>query len=422
MSESLFVNHAWLPESGAFVSLRVVDGRIAAMGAETAPQPGDRVLEARGMAITPGLVNGHTHAAMTLFRGFGDDMYLMEWLKTRIWPAEARLTEEDVYWGTKLACLEMIRSGTVCFQDMYWHFHGMARAVEEMGLRVGCGAVMIDVAGPEQAEKCKREAQQQWEESARYSKRVKFVLTPHAIYTVSAESLRWTAEFSQRHGVPVHIHLSETHHEVEECLKQHGVRPAFLLDRVGLLTPLVYLAHGVYLDDDELDLIARRGATLVTNPISNLKLAVGGIFPYARAAARGIPVALGTDGAASNNTLDMFQDLKIFALMQKHREGDPTVLPAAEAWAAATGSRAPVFGQSGRIGVGEAADFLLIRRDVPEMTPEHCFTSNLVYSATGAVVDSVVVDGRVLMQGRHVEGEEAIRQEARERAKRVCQD
>ncbi|MBF0309108.1 MAG: amidohydrolase [Magnetococcales bacterium] len=419
MSRDLFIRNAWFDGRG-LIDIAIRDGRIQAMASGLEPSPGVAILDAEGMAVSPGLVNGHTHAAMTLFRGYGDDMPLMEWLQERIWPAEARLSEEDVFWGTKLACLEMIRSGTTCFQDMYWHFHGMARAVEEMGLRVGVGAVMIDVAGAEQAEACKRDTERCFEESSRYSDRVRFTLTPHAIYTVSEESLRWTADFSQKHGVPVHIHLSETRFEVEECLRRHGIRPAFLLDRAGLLTPKVILAHGVFLDEAELDLIAERGATLVTNPVSNMKLAVGGIFPYTLARSRGIPLGLGTDGAASNNSLDLLQDLKVLALVQKHRDADPTTLPGGEAWSLVTGGMAPLLGGIGELEVGKAADLILLRQDAPECLPLHDFTSNLVYSATGHLVDSVVVDGRLLMHHRRIPGEEEIVREAVARAKAVC--
>ncbi len=416
---NLFIHNAWLPEQGR-VCIHIDHGIIQAIGPDLQPPADIEQLDAKDNAVLPGLVNGHTHAAMTLFRGFGDDMPLMQWLQTRIWPAEARLTEEDVYWGTRLACLEMIRSGTVAFQDMYWHFHGMARAVEESGLRAGIGAVIIDIAGTEQAKDCKLQAEKIFAESTRYSDRIQFTLTPHAIYTVSPPTLRWCAEFAAQHNLLVHIHLSETQHEVEESLQIHGMRPAFLLDQQGLLTPNVLLAHGVWLDDDELDLIAKRGATLVTNPVSNMKLAVGGVFPYAKAAKRAIPMAIGTDGAASNNTLDLFSDLKTFALIQKHAHNDPTQLPAQAAWEIATGNKAPLLGQSGRIACGEKGDLLLIRRNEPEMTPEHHLISNLVYGATGHVVDSVIVNGKILMHNRIIPGEEEVLQEVRERAKRLC--
>src|SRR5262249_18853018 len=199
--------------------------------------------------------------------------------------------------------------------------------------------------------------------------RITPTLGPHAIYTVSEKSLHWVAELSDERELPVHIHLSETEGEVHDCVAAHGVRPARYLDRIGVLTSRTLLAHGVWLDEGELALVGERGATVVTNPVSNLKLADGGVFPYPKARDHEIPVGLGTDGAASNNALDVFQDVKYLALMQKYIARDPATMPAPEAWAVATGQRAPLLGQSGRIAVGEPADFLLVRLDAPERTP-----------------------------------------------------
>ncbi|MBF0369835.1 MAG: amidohydrolase [Magnetococcales bacterium] len=416
---TLHIQNVWLPDQG-LVDLQIQEGRISALSPDLSPLSRAVVIDGRGMAVVPGLVNGHTHAGMSLFRGYGDDMPLMEWLQTRIWPAEAKLTDEDVYWGSRLACLEMIRSGTVQFQDMFWQFLPAARAVEDAGLRAGVGTPMIDVAGLKQAEDCRRKALESHDQARDFSDRIRHTITPHAIYTNSEESLRWVAQFSEERQTPIHIHLSETAGEVADCLKKQGIRPAHYLDRLGLLNERTQLAHGVFLDDAELDLIARRGALLITNPVSNMKLTVGGVFPYARAAQRGIAMALGTDSAASNNSLDLFQELKTFALIQKHAAQDPTLLPAREAWGVATGAKAPMLGQSGQIAVGEKADFLLLRRGVVELTPEHDFISNLVYAATGHVVDTVVVNGQILMQDRQIPGEEEILREASERAKRLC--
>ncbi|MBF0152487.1 MAG: amidohydrolase [Magnetococcales bacterium] len=417
---NLFIKDARLLDDRR-VDIHIEKGLITAMdGKLPPPPPGTEVLDARGMVATPGLINGHTHAAMTLFRGYGDDMFLMDWLQNRIWPAEAKMSEEDIYWGTKLACLEMIRSGTVQFHDMYWQYHAVARAVDDMGLRAGIGAILLDVAGVEQGDHLQELSEQLYDETSRYSQRIRYEHSPHAIYTVSEARLRWVAEFSEKRGTLVHIHLSETAREVSECQAQHGVRPAFYLDRVGLLNPRVYLAHGVHLDAAELDLIAERNATLVTNPVSNMKLAVGGTFPYQEVARRGINMAIGTDGAASNNSLDLFQDVKILALLQKHASHDPTTLPARVAWKILTGARAPVFGQSGRIAPGEKADLLLLNLEQVEITPHHDLISNLIYAATGHVVDTMVVDGRILMRGRRIDGEEEIRQEAAARARSLC--
>jgi 5-methylthioadenosine/S-adenosylhomocysteine deaminase len=401
---------------GRRVGLRVEQGRIVALGPDVEARPGDEVVAGDGLAVVPGLVNGHTHAAMTLFRGYGDDLPLMEWLETRIWPVEALLTADDVYWGTRLACVEMIRSGTVRFWDMYWHPGAVARAVEDAGLRATVGAPLVDGLDTGRSVELREFAGQSFDEVARAGPRVDASFAPHAIYTVSEPSLRWIAEESAARDLPVQIHLSETRDEVEQCIAAHGVRPGLYLDRVGLLGPRTLLAHGVWLDDEELALVGERGATVVTNPVSNLKLAVGGVFRYGAARDVGIPVGLGTDGASSNNSLDLMQDVKVFALVQKHAAEDPAAVPAAEAWAVATGARAPLLGHAGLVAVGEPADFALVRTTAPELSMGD-FTAGLVYAATGAVVDTTIVGGRVLMRGGVVDEEDEVRERAQERAR-----
>jgi 5-methylthioadenosine/S-adenosylhomocysteine deaminase len=239
-------------------------------------------------------------------------------------------------------------------------------------------------------------------------------LGPHAIYTVSEPSLRKIAELSGERGVAVQIHLAETEHEVQDCVATHGVRTVEYLDQVGLLNDRTVIAHGVWLDHDELERVAASGATIVTNPVSNMKLAVGRAFPYRDAHAAGVPIGLGTDGAASNNSLDLLQDVKILALLQKHASADPSVLPAADAWTIATGRQAPRLSGTS-IEVGAPADFLLVDDTAVELAPAP-LEAALVYSATGAVVDTVVVDGRVLMRNREIDGEHEVRSRALERA------
>jgi 5-methylthioadenosine/S-adenosylhomocysteine deaminase len=402
----------------ASVALRVEGDRIVALGAEVHPAAGDDVLDAAGMALLPGLVNGHTHAAMTLMRGYGDDLPLMAWLQDRIWPTEAKLTVDDVYWGTRLACVEMIRSGTVRFWDMYWQPEAVARAVQDSGIRASVALPLVDGLDPDKSDALRADAERSLDALADAGPRIATTLGPHAIYTVSEKSLHWIAELSSERDLPVQIHLSETEGEVQACLAAHGVRPATYLDRIGLLTPRTLLAHGVWLDGDELALVAEHGATIVTNPVSNLKLAVGGVFPYTKARAHGIPVGLGTDGAASNNSLDLFQDVKQLALIQKHAERDPAAMPATEAWAVATGQRAPLLGAPGRVAVGEPADFLLVRRDDPELTPGD-LVANLVYAAPGSVVDTTVVAGQVLMHGGAIGNEGEVRSGAIASARRL---
>ncbi len=242
---------------GTTVGLRAVDGVIAAVGPDVAAEPGDEILDGGGHALLPPLVNGHTHAAMTLFRGFGDDLPLMEWLEQRIWPAEAKLTPDDVYWGTRLACLEMIRSGTTRFWDMYWHQLDVARAVLDSGLRATVGQPILEFDGappgalPEAAPEGIAALRE-------LGPRVEPALSPHAHYSVSEASLELVARLAREQDVAVHTHLSETEREVQECIAAHGERPTYYLDRLGLLHDRAVLAHGTWLDDEELG--ARRRA------------------------------------------------------------------------------------------------------------------------------------------------------------------
>jgi 5-methylthioadenosine/S-adenosylhomocysteine deaminase len=387
---------------GRPVGLRAVGGVIAALGPDVSPGDGDEVLDAGGMALVPGLVNGHGHAAMTLFRSYGDDLQLQEWLEELIWPAEARLTAEDVYWGTRLAALEMVRSGTTHFFDMYWHPVEVARAATDAGLRATVGAPLFDGRQASGLAALRETALASLDHLAACGPLVTPSLTPHALYTVSEPSLEFVAQLAQERGLIVHVHLSETRREVDEWVTEHGVRPAVSADRLGLLGPRTILAHGCHLDRAELELVAERGATVVSNPVSNLKLAGGGTLPYPMARQAGVALGLGTDGASSNNSLDLLADLKIFALIQKHEAYDPTVAPAAEVLEIAQGRRSALLG--GRpVEVGAPADVLLIDTGHPALNPGP-LTDNLVYAATGEVVDTTVVAGRVLMRHRTVEG------------------
>jgi 5-methylthioadenosine/S-adenosylhomocysteine deaminase len=412
---SLTVTGALL--DGEEVGLREEDGLIAELGPSVNPKAGDEVLQADGLLLSPPMVNGHTHAAMTLFRGFGDDMPLMEWLQKKIWPAEAKLQPEDVYWGTRLACLEMIRSGTTRFFDMYWHGSEAARAVVDAGLRASISSVIIDQLDPAKGESMRGEVLESLDRIAETEPRVSPSLGPHAIYTVSSESLAWIAQVAAEREIAVQIHLSETEREVTDCLEAHGKRPAAYLDELGFLGPRTLLAHGVWLDQSELELIAERDATVVANPAANMKLAVGGVLPYPAAARAGARLGLGTDGVSSNSNLDSFEEVKLFALSQKHASGDSSTLPADEALAIARGLRSPALGAT-PLEVGQPADFLLLRGSDPELSAGD-LDADLVYATGGSVVDTTVVAGRVLMRDRVVPGADELVAEVRARAARL---
>jgi 5-methylthioadenosine/S-adenosylhomocysteine deaminase len=392
---------------GAPSAIRCVDGIIAAIGMDVVPQPDDTVIDGRGCALIPGLVNGHGHAAMTLLRGYGDDLPLMEWLESRIWPAEARMTGDDVYWGTRLACIEMIRSGTTHFWDMYWFPLDVARAAVDSGLRVTPSQVIVSMDGAPPAARAGA-ASHSLDRLAALGPLVTPSLGPHSIYSVSEDDLRAVGALAAERSVPLQIHCSETEGEVIDCLADHGCRPAMYLDRLGLLGPGVVLAHGVWLDDAELALVAERGATVVTNPASNMKLAVGRAFPYPGARAAGVPVGLGTDGAASNNSLDLISELKHLALLQKHAHSDPRIMPSGEAWMVATGDAAPLLGAT-PVAVGQPADFSLVDGAATGLFPAALIDA-LVYSGTGAVVQTVVISGEVVMRDRVVAGEDEVRE------------
>ncbi|MFW5722892.1 MAG: amidohydrolase [Desulfohalobiaceae bacterium] len=379
----------------------------------------DTVIDGSHTAILPGLVNAHTHAAMTLLRGYADDMELHTWLTEHIWPFEAGLTEEDVYAGALLACLEMIKTGTTCFCDMYWHFHGTARAVEEMGLRGDLSAVFIDFGDPDRARDFQEQSFRLLKERERYSERVRFVLGPHAPYTVSRESLDWIKGFAADHGLRIQIHLSETAKEVADSLEQHGRRPVQLLDEMGFLGPEVIAVHAIWLDGEEMDLLAERGVKVVHNPTSNMKLCSGS-FAYPDLRSRGVVMGLGTDGCSSNNNLDMFEEMKFAALLAKHDSGDPTVLNADQALELATAGGAEVLGlDAGAIAAGKLADCILVDLTDPQMIPCHHLASNLVYAAHGSCVRTTICNGRVLMRDRVVEGEEEIIARVRETVRRL---
>ncbi|MBS1261191.1 MAG: 5-methylthioadenosine/S-adenosylhomocysteine deaminase [Calditrichaeota bacterium] len=392
-------------------------GRIVAIDRQQ--RDADDVLDADGLLAHAPLINSHTHASMTLFRGNGDDLPLMEWLTTRVWPYERRISRDEVYWGAKLAILEMIRSGCVFFNDMYWDSHAVAQAVEEMGVRAMLSSVIIDITTSESERRRQMERiERQFDEVRQYSDRVQFAVGPHAIYTVSEEGFCWAAEFARAHGCVLHTHLSETEKEVKDCYDEHGCSPVEYLDRIGALACDLVAAHTIWLSDRDVALLGEHAVVCAHNPVSNMKLAVNGVYPYRRLDGAGAVTALATDGAGSNNNLDLFEEMKIAALLQKFHNDDPTALTATEALEMAAHNPAPFFNLDGReIAVGRRADLILIDLSLPELNPVHDIDSHFVYAANGCAVDSVVCDGKLLMKHRQVEGEEEIVAKANEAAR-----
>ncbi|MFO7818305.1 MAG: amidohydrolase [Thermodesulfobacteriota bacterium] len=373
----------------------------------------DKELDGRNKAIFPSFFNCHTHAAMTLLRGYADDMELYKWLSEWIWPLEAKLTERDVYIGSKLACLEMIKSGTTFFNDMYWHMPGTFQAVSEMGMRAALASVFIDMNDKGKAKKFRSRARKIAEQSDSCEGRICYPLGPHAIYTVSRDSLIWISEFSREKNIPVHIHLSETAREVDDCCRDNGKRPVEYLDDIGFLHSNILAAHGIWLNEKERAILAERGVTVIHCPASNRKLA-SGTFNYTGTASAGVNIVLGTDGCASNNNLDMLEEMKFASMLAKSHDNDPTSMPAHETFDCATRNGAAAFNiNAGEIAVGKLADCVLVDLNHPQMVPAHNLVSNLVFSANGGCVDTTICNGKILMQGRHVPGEEEIIEQAR---------
>ncbi len=386
-----------------------------------------RVINGRRRAVVAGWKNAHTHAAMTLLRGYGDDMRLLPWLQHRIWPAEAALTGEQVYWGTRLAALEMIKSGTTFANDMYFFPEEVSRAFEDSGMRAGVGLAMFDFSDPD----TRRRQQERVDAilhgaSTEPGARVFPVIAPHSIYTCSGELLQWAADRAAQRNLVFHIHMNETEQEVADSLTAHGVRPFAWLDKLGVVDQVrdrVVAAHGIWLDDAEREIAARHGMTIAHNPASNMKLA-SGVLNWQAFRAAGIPMMLAPDGVASNNNLDMFDEMKLAALLQKVHTGDPTRLNADEAVALAAGEYSATFadfGITGHLTEGGSADMIMMDLDHPQMVPVHNVKSNIAYAANGSVVDTVIIGGTVIMEGRVVPGEAEVLQEARRCAADLAQ-
>jgi len=375
-----------------------------------------KVIDARGKAVIAGLFNMHSHSAMTLMRGYADDIPLKEWLEQKIWPLEKKLTDEDVYWGAKLACLEMIKSGTTTFFDMYDRQDAIESAVSEMGMRAWISEACFDFFRADLAEKSKQRIIRRFNHPPKGDK-ITCALGPHAIYTVSGSLLKWASDFAQDADVFVHLHLAETEQETADSLRNFGYTPVRYLHHIGVLSPKLIIAHGLYIDDEEIKMLADAGVSVVHNPASNMKLGSGGRFKFEEMKQAGVKVALGTDGCASSNNLDMFETMKLASLLGKAWRKNPTALCCQDIFAAATSVAAEILGlNAGTIKEGCIADLCLIDLRQPAFTPNFNLVSNIVYSANSSCTDTVVCGGKILMESRRVAGEEEILARAGEAA------
>ncbi|MEA3195536.1 MAG: 5-methylthioadenosine/S-adenosylhomocysteine deaminase [Betaproteobacteria bacterium] len=391
-------------------AVAVRDGKIEAVlpAKEAAARfPGYEKVGLENHVLMPGLVNAHTHAAMSLLRGLADDLPLMRWLEEHIWPAEVKhVSREFVRDGTLLACAEMIRGGITCFNDMYFFPDASLEAALAAGLRSVQGMIVIEFPSAyaaDAADYLRRGLEVR--DRHRDEPLASFCLAPHAPYTVSDSSLKQISVLAAELDVPVHIHLHETQGEIARSLAEHGVRPLERLARLGLVGPSLVAVHAVHLDGQEIDALAQQGASVVHCPSSNLKLA-SGFAPVHSMLKKGVNVALGTDGAASNNRLDMFQEMRTAALLAKAVGDDAQAMPAHAALRAATLSGAKALGLekiTGSIEPGKAADLIAVDFSAPELAPCYDVLSHLVYVAGRENVSHAWVGGRLLMREREME-------------------
>jgi len=380
----------------------VTGRRIAYVGPrDTSRIPeGCEIVDASETIVMPGFVNAHTHVAMSLFRGYGQDLRLREWLETRIWPAEARMTREDVYWGAMLACAEMIRAGVTTFCDMYFFMDAVAEAASETGLRAALSQGMMGMTAEDRRRtwRASTDLFDAWHGAA--DGRIRVMLGPHAPYTCPPAFLEEVGRESARIGAPVHIHLAETREEVEDCLGMYGKSPVQIAVDSGLAGVRLLAVHCVHVTEDDITLLTSSRAAVVHCPASNMNLACG-IAPVSRMVSRGVTVGLGTDGAASGSTHDMFASMRIGTLAQKHREMDPTVVPADNALWMATRGGALSMGLEdvGTIAVGMRADLICVDTLGSHFQPAHDIPACLVHCAAPGDVKMVIVDGRILKRG-----------------------
>ena len=415
---SIFIKNILLDEQTTNISIK--GDKIHAIGTDLVPAADDTIIDGANMAAFPSFANMHGHAAMSLFRGFGDDHNLSDWLNQWIWPNERNLDSEIIYWGVRLACLEMIKSGTTAFADMYFFLPDAARAVEESGIRAILSQSFVDLHNPEMTANVRREVEGmeqmicEWNSSHTLTQ---FSNAPHAIYTVSNETLKFFADFCHRHNLLYHIHMSETNSEVENSLKDNGCRPYELLDRLGILEQMgshFLGAHSLHLSQHEIELLGKYHCNVAHNPNSNLKLASGHKFLYNELRNAGVNVTLGTDGCSSSNNLDMIEATKVMSLLQKGWRNDPLAMPASEALNVATVNGFKALGvDAGEVAVGKTADLMLVNLDNLAFVPNNNTMSNLVYAAHGDCVDTVICNGKIVMRHRHVDGEEETIREAR---------
>lgn len=398
---------AVLPEGAEDVvretSLYIEGDRITGIGDKPAGFSADKVIDGTDRLVIPGLVNCHTHSYMSFMRNVADDLSFMDWLFGTIDPIEQQMTDEDTYWGANLAIIEMMKSGTTCFNDMQMNIHQTTRAVKESGMRAVVCRGLVGSGNDEAGQMRLRQAYEE-RDAAKDCDRLTFLLGPHAPYTCDDEFLKIVAAEAKREKMGIHVHLSESESEISQIQEKYGCTPIALAEKCGIFDVPAIAAHCVQVTDEDIDILKRKNVSVVTNPASNMKLG-NGFAPIAKMLDAGVNVCLGTDGAASNNCLNMFHELSLLTLIHKGTGKTPQCVSAKEGFRIATINGAKALGlekEIGSIEVGKKADLAILDLCTPSLTPRNNLIAGLSYSANGSEVDTVIINGQVTMENRKI--------------------
>lgn len=396
-----------LPEGAEDViretSLYIEGDKITGIGDKPAGFSADKVIDGTDRLVIPGLINCHTHSYMSFMRNVADDLSFMDWLFGTIDPIEQQMTDEDTYWGANLAIIEMMKSGTTCFNDMQMNIHQTTRAVKESGMRAVICRGLVGSGNDEAGQMRLRQAYEE-RDAAADCDRLTFKLGPHAPYTCDDEFLKIVAAEAKRENMGIHIHLSESESEISQIQEKYGCTPIALAEKCGIFDVPAIAAHCVQVTDEDIDILKRKDVSVVTSPASNMKLG-NGFAPIAKMLDKGVNVCLGTDGAASNNCLNMFHELSLLTLIHKGTGKTPQCVSAKEGFRIATINGAKALGLEKEIGsveVGKKADLAILDLNTPSLTPRNNLIAGLSYSANGSEVDTVIINGQVTMENRKI--------------------
>lgn len=386
--------------NGDLYYIAVEDNKITYVGKDMPENMQDaEIVDGKGKLATAGMVNTHGHVSMTLLRSYADDMELMDWLQNKIWPIEDKMNDQDIYWGAMLGIAEMLKGGTTCFADMYAFMENVARACAETGIRANLCRGLIGVAPDKDVKLAENNVlAANWQ--GYDNGRIRISYGPHAPYTCPVDYLEKVIKAAADHEAEIQMHLCETKFEVDTCMKEHGLTPIQLMDKLGMFDLGTIAAHCVHLTDNDMEIMAAKKVRVAHNPQSNLKLA-SGIAPVAQMLEKGICVGIGTDGASSNNNLDMLEECRAAAMLHKATNFDPLAVPAQKAWEMATvdGAKTLGFDNLGLLEAGQLADIVLWDMHKPYWYPRNNKLSLLVYAASANDADTVIVAGKKVVAG-----------------------